>query len=307
MTGFGLVAREGAPFVGIAKGYFADAGLRVSVLPGQAGDANVQQLLAGHADVAVLDFSKLMTVLAAMAVHGDPDRPPFKVIAVVQQLTIIAIMALRGHGISTFADLPGKTLQQAYGTIGKILLPSIGKLAGFDADKVRWEVDTKPEQLVPDLVAGRVQGIVQFVPAAPTVQAAAHGVPVVVLPYSDEFGDLPGNVLVARTDLIEGDPGLIRRFVGAYLHSLAYAVTNPTESGKIIQKAAPAAVSSPDIAAAELTRMAPYVQVGPKLGRLDRARAARAIALLESVLVIPGGLLRPDQFLATPFDATPTP
>jgi NitT/TauT family transport system substrate-binding protein len=41
LTGFGTFGREGYAWVAGAKGYFRDAGLRVNILPGAAGDANL--------------------------------------------------------------------------------------------------------------------------------------------------------------------------------------------------------------------------------------------------------------------------
>jgi NitT/TauT family transport system substrate-binding protein len=288
LTALGSTGREGYAYVAVAKGYFADEHIRVAVKPGAAGDTNMQVLRGGQAQFIAIDYS------GAVVRAGTGRFDGVRAIAVLQQKTMIALMALESSGIRSPRDLVGKSVAQPAGAVTKTLFPGYAKLAGLtDAEikTVKW-VDTQGGQLLPLLAARKVDAIGQFVPAAPTVSAAAKGAPVTVLAYSDYMSDLYGNVVVTRQDV---DRDLQRRFTRALFRGLRYAVDHPDEAGQIIHKAAP--VTSADGAAAELRLLQPYLgspQASPEL-------VVRSVALLQGMGMIPAPV-PPDRI----FDFTVT-
>jgi NitT/TauT family transport system substrate-binding protein len=179
-----------------------------------------------------------------------------------------------------------------------LLFPAYARLAGVDLRTVRW-VHAEAAQLPPALAAGRVEGIGTFVVARPSVEKAARGRTVVVLPYSDVLTDLYGNALLAATRVVRDDPDLVRRFAQALLKGLVYAVEHPEEAGQILHRRVPA--QDPATAAAELTLMRPYVRVNGAVGAIEPTRVARAIAILSGAGVLTGPL-EPDDVVA--FDTT---
>jgi NitT/TauT family transport system substrate-binding protein len=56
LTSYGTTPRETFPCVGVAKGFFRDVGIDLTVLPGQPADANLTSLAAGKAQFAALDY-----------------------------------------------------------------------------------------------------------------------------------------------------------------------------------------------------------------------------------------------------------
>src|SRR5262245_48073606 len=57
VTGFGTFGREAYAWVAKDKGYFAENGIEVTIVPGSAGETNLNLLRAGKADFAVIDYS----------------------------------------------------------------------------------------------------------------------------------------------------------------------------------------------------------------------------------------------------------
>jgi NitT/TauT family transport system substrate-binding protein len=275
LTGLGSTGREGYGYVADAKGYFADEHIRVTIRPGAAGESNLQVLAAGQAQFVAIDYA------GAVVRAGTGKFDGVRAIAVLQQKTTIALMTLESSGIRSPRDLVGKTVAQPAGAVTKTLFPAYARLANLtDAQirTVRW-VDAQGGQLPQLLAARKVDAIGQFVPAAPTVRAAARGAAVNVLAYGDYMTDLYGNVVVTRTGT---DPDLQRRFARALFRGLRYAVDHPDEAGQIIHAAAPATPA--DGAAAELRLLGPYVgtpQARPEM-------VARSIALLHGIGMIPG-------------------
>ena len=63
------------------------------------------------------------------------------------------------------------------------------------------------------------------------IQAAAQGRTPVVLPYSKYVADMYGTVLLATSSVLSSNPDLVRRFAGALVRSIRYAVDNTAEAG----------------------------------------------------------------------------
>lgn len=281
VTGLGLFGREGGAHVADAKGYFAEENIKVKVQPGQAGDYNLQALRGGRAQFVAIDYS------GAVVRAGTGKFEGLRCIGVLQQRTIIALMALASSGIRAPRDLLGKTIGVATGAVPKTLFPAYAKLAGLSEEQIRqvkW-IDSQGTQLPSLLAARRVDAIGQFVPAQPTVTAAAKGAPVTVLPYSDYMSDLYGNVVVTRTN-VDGD--LQRRFTRALVRGFRYAVDHPEEAGQIVHNAAPAV--SAETATGELRLLKPYTDTPAANPDL----VARSIALLQGIGLIPTAI-KPDQ------------
>jgi NitT/TauT family transport system substrate-binding protein len=275
----GAFGREAFAWVADAKGYFREVGIQVTIVPGAAGDENLKKIAAGVAQFGVIDYSGAVIRAGRAAFDG------FRLVAALNNQTLIAIMSLVGRGIMIPADLKGKTIAQAEGAVIKTLFPGYAKLAGLDPKTVRW-VEVAATGLPALLASGQVDGIGQFVVGKPAVAAAAKRPvdEVVTLPYSTYMADPYGNALVTAAKLIDTNPDLVRRFSGALLKGLEYAVANPEESGRILHAAMPA--SNPDTAAAELRLLNNYVGRSPSgapVGVFEPAKVSRGIALMQSL------------------------
>jgi NitT/TauT family transport system substrate-binding protein len=279
LTGLGAFGREAFAWVADAKGFFRDAGVAVTIVPGAAGDENLKKIAGNAAQFGVIDES------GAVIRAGRGNFDPFRLVAALNSQTLIAIMSLVGRGITIPADLKGKTIAQAEGAVIKTLFPGYAKLAGLDPKTVRW-VEVAATGLPALLASGQVDAIGQFVVGRPAVAAAAKRPvdDVITLPYSTYMTDPYGNALVTSQQLIDSNPDLVRRFAGALIKGLVYAVANPEESGRILTKAVPA--SNPDTAAAELRLLANYGGRSPSgapVGVFEPAKVSRGIALMQSL------------------------
>lgn len=287
LTGFGAAGREAHAWVAVAKGFFAEAGLDVTVQLGAPGENNTKLLLAGQAQFAGVDGS------GEFIRHSGGADVGTTIVAAVQQQTLLSIVAFKDSGITVPKDLEGKKLGGGVGAAPRTLFPGYAKLAGFDPATVRW-TEATPQQLPGLLIAGQVNAVGLFVVAAPGVQAAAKGRETVVLPYSAYFTDLFGTVLVAPTSLVKSDPDLVRRFTSALMKGLKYTVDNAKESAQILKQAQP--TQDLAVAAAEIEAMRPYALPNrdQQVGVVDPARAARSIAVLQGLDLLQSGLT-PDK------------
>jgi NitT/TauT family transport system substrate-binding protein len=280
LTGAGFIAAQGYGFVADAKGFFAEENLKVAVKPGRAGEANMQLVRSGQAQFAAIEYSGAITRAAAGQFDG------VHCVAVLNEKTTNALMALASSGIRTARDLPGKTVAVIPGSAPKILWPAYAglvtpRMSEQEIRSVRF-VDAPATQLATLLAAGKVDAIGQFAPGLPTVTAVAKGAPITVIAYGDYMTDMYGAVLVARDDV---DADVKRRFARALVKGLRYTVDHPDEAAQIISKASDG-VTKAEIAAKELRLLKPYVgspQATPEL-------VARSIALMQGIGAIPAAL-----------------
>jgi NitT/TauT family transport system substrate-binding protein len=291
LTGFFTFGREAPAYVALEKGYFAEENIEVDIQPGEGTINNVTNTVEGRAQFSSVDFTG-----ALLAYGGELVPRGFTVVAAIQQQTVFSIIALEKSGIRTPKDLEGKTIGDAPGSFGPLLWPVYADLAGIDASTVEVDNSFEP-QLLPTLLAeGQVDAIGQFLLGQPTIEAAAGGEPAVVLPFSDVLSNLYGVSLVTSTETAQQNPELVRRFNRALMRGLADAVANPQEAGEIMLKHVPE-TTDPEVAAAEMTLMQPYVQPldpAAPLGSMDEQRVAQSIAILEGAGVIPEGMTPQD-------------
>lgn len=286
LTAVGAFGRESYAWVAKEKGFFTEAGIEVEIRPGSGTTENLALLASGRAQFSANDLSAVMIVLG-----NGKYRADVRAVAVIQQRTLNSVTALASTGVKTPRDLSGRTIGGVRGGAPWLLFPAYARLAGLDAGTVKW-VGVEAAQMPKLLATGKVDGVGQFVVARRSVEKAAGGRPAVVLPYSDVLTDLYGNALIASTKVLREDPDLVRRFAGALLAGLVYAIEHPEETGQILRKYVPTA--DPAIAAAEVDLMVPYVRANGVVGVFEGARVARAIAILRGTGIIAGELSTAD-------------
>lgn len=294
-TSFGQNGREAYAYVAKEKGFFTEAGLDVTITPGAGTGELLKQITGGRIDFAPVDSTGYLLQVGGGQVKGVTG------VAAIQQRSLAGLMTLEGRGINTPKDLEGKKIGEQQGGTNGLMFPTYAKLAGIDASKVTF-VNVPAPQLAANLASGSVDVIGQFVVGKPTIEKAAGGKKAIVLPYSDFITDLYGNVLVTTEKMAKEKPDLVKRFRDALLKGLKYAIENPEESGRILNKYAP--TSNAEVAAEELKLMAAYVTTGGSgtIGALDSQRVARCIAILQGANAIPAGLT-PEKVVS--FDLTP--
>jgi NitT/TauT family transport system substrate-binding protein len=275
LTGFGTTPRETFPWVGLAKGFFRDAGIDLTVLPGQPSDANLKSLAAGKAQFASIDY--------VSAVRGAANFPDYRAIEVLQNTTLLSMVTLAGRGITKPADLAHHTLGTAPAAATQTLFPAYAKAAGFDpsTDKI---VNAPSDQLPSLLASGRVDAIGASFTDTANAEAAAPGKTAIAFPYGQFITDLYGSVVLATTSVLSGKPDLVQRFAAAMAKSLQYCVDNPEESGKLVQAQLPTVKGA--VVAKINTRLKEFVGSFA----FDHDKVARSIAVLQGAGLAKAGL-----------------
>lgn len=281
-TSFGNFGRDAYVYVAIEKGYMREAGFDVNVTSGPGSVDNMKFVAAGRLDYAPVDIGALVVTRANEGV-------PVKVVSVVHQNTMSAILSLQESGIRRPADLVGKTLADSPASTVRVLFPVYARKAGIDPARVTWR-DAAPPALPALLAAKQVDGIGQFVVGRPLISAAAQK-PVSALRYSEFLPGLLGIGIIASDEKIRTSPGEVRRFVRAINRGLKFAIDNPRQAAAILKRYQP--LVNEDVAMRELKVMKFFVETqGVKrhgIGYIDLQKMKSTTSVVANGFRLPAG------------------
>nr|WP_314705161.1 ABC transporter substrate-binding protein [uncultured Comamonas sp.] len=209
----------------VAKGYFKQVGLDVSVDAGNGSGGAVQRVASGAYDMGFADMASLMEFHA-----NNPDAPNKPVgVMVVYNNTPAAVMALKKSGIKTAADLSGKKLGAPVFDSGRKAFPVFAK-ANKIANVTWTSMDPPLRETM--LVRGDIDAITGFTFTS-LLNLEARGAKasdVVVLQYADHGVKHYGNVIIASPKLIKENPEAIKQFLAAFSKGAKEVMANPGAS-----------------------------------------------------------------------------
>ncbi|RYX91628.1 MAG: taurine ABC transporter permease [Comamonadaceae bacterium] len=211
--------------VPVAKGYFKDAKLDVTVDAGNGSGGTVTRVASGSYDMGFADLAALMEFHA-----NNPDAPNKPVaVMMVYNNTPASVMALKKSGIRTPADLNGKKLGAPVFDAGRRAFPIFAKANSISG--VQWTAMDPPLRETM-LARGDVDAITGFTFTS-LLNLEARGIKaddVVVLQYPDYGVKLYGNVIIASPKLIKENPAAVKAFLAAFSKGVKDVIANPAAS-----------------------------------------------------------------------------
>jgi NitT/TauT family transport system substrate-binding protein len=279
MTGFGAVGRDAFAWVARDKGFFRDAGIEVDIRKGAGNVPNLTALKADQAQFAAMDFA------GAEVLAGQGRFTEWRAVAAIHQQTLVSIMTTKSTGITKPSGLKNKKIATASGSVSELLFPAYARLAGLDPKTVTLQ-GVQPTALNGLMASRKVDAVSTFLLSKTALETATKQ-PVLVMPYSDYLKSQYGNVIVARAQIIDADPGLVQRFTDAALKGLQYSLDHPEEAAQILNAAEPGAPIP--AAVGEIEAMKPFTG-GTYLGRIDEQRVTASISELTRAALMPPGL-----------------
>jgi len=206
----------------VAKGYFKQAGLDVTVDAGNGSGGTVTRVASGSYDLGLADIAALMEFHA-----NNPDAPNKPVaIMMVYNNTPAAVFALKKSGIQTPADLAGKKLGAPVFDAGRKAWPIFAK-----ANKVSgatW-VSMDPPLRETMLVRGDVDAITGF-SFTSLLNLEARGAKagdIVMFPYALHGVKLYGNAIIASPKILKENPAAVKAFLKAFAKGTKEVLANP--------------------------------------------------------------------------------
>ena len=209
----------------VAKGYFKDAKLDVTVDAGNGSGGTVTRVASGAYDLGFADLAALMEFHA-----NNPDAPNKPVaIMMVYNDTPASVMALKKSGIKTPADLNGKKLGAPVFDAGRRAFPIFAKANNVSG--VQW-TSMDPPLRETMLMRGDVDAITGFTFTS-LLNLEARGAKaedVVILPYPQYGVKLYGNAIIATPKILKENPAAVKAFLAAIAKGAKDVIADPAAS-----------------------------------------------------------------------------
>lgn len=268
-------------FHALDAGYFADAGLTVTISEGAGSLDAIPKVATGAFPIGFADINSLMRFLdqnpgapvtAVMMVY---DKPPF------------AVVGRKSLGVEAPADLTGKILGAPPPDGAWAQFPIFAAENGLDMAAITVEPVGFPTR-EPMLAEGNVAAITGF-SFSSALNLQRLGVPeddIAILLMADYGVDLYGNAIIVNTDFAAENPALVTGFITAVAKGWKDAIATPDAAIAALMTRNPAAD-----AALETQRLQMAIDgnvltefvVANGMGSIDSARMDSAIEQTKSV------------------------
>ena len=211
--------------VPVAKGYFKDEKLNVTVDAGNGSGGTVTRVASGTYDMGFADLAALMEF------HANNPTAPNKPVAVmmVYNNTPAAVLALKKSGIKTPADLNGKKLGAPVFDAGRKAWPIFAKANNITG--VTWTAMDPPLRETM-LVRGDIEAITGF-SFTSLLNLEARGIKaddVVILPYPSYGVKLYGNAVIVGEEFLKKNPEAVKAFLRAFTKGMKDVIADPKGS-----------------------------------------------------------------------------
>lgn len=193
-------------FLAQDKGYFADAGLEITMDQGNGSGAAVGQVAAGAYDIGFGDINALIRLAAE-----KPDEAPIGIFQMYNQPPF-TVAVRRDSDIHTAKDLEGKLLGGAANDGALKLWPAFTKIAGIDTTGIEL-TNFQPNLREQMLRSGQVDGVFGYVNTI-RFSAKLSGMDpdeeIRFIRYGDYGMDLYSNGIIVSRELAAEHPEAMR-------------------------------------------------------------------------------------------------
>ena len=270
-------------YVAKAKGWYADAGVELDVLP--YGGTAPEAIIAAHQAECGISFQDALTFAAAAG------APVVSTMAILQH-TAQEIAVLESSSITTPRDLDGK-VYAGFGYPNEV--PTLQAVIRDDGGTGEFDVVTLDTAAYEALYAKRADFVITF-SAWEGLEAELRDIPLRAFQFTDYgFPDFYQVVLACDRDWLAANPDTAKAFVGATARGLEYAQENPEDAAAILIEQNPGVFdANPELPAASAVFMADQGLLVDGQGRvgvqtLDQWTAYSSFLFEQGLLTDAGG------------------
>ena len=217
-------------YVALDQGYYKEAGLDVEIVEPTEG-ATATLVAVGKGDFGI-SYQEDVTIALT-----SKDPLPIKTIAALIQHNTSGFVTYADKDIKSPKDFEGKTYAGWGGPGEEAVLKAVMTKDGADFSKLNMVIsDGSGFEALKDKV-----DIEWFFEGWDNVKCKLNNFPInyMELRQLDDRLDYYTPVIIANQDTLEQKPEMVKKFLAATEKGYRYAIENPDESAKILQKYAP--------------------------------------------------------------------
>ena len=271
-------------FGGWTKGFWEEQGIDITITRGYGSGDTVTKIAGGAADFGIADIGALITARARTGV-------PVKQIMQTYTHSPHSLFVLKSSGITTFQGLEDKKIGITPGNSHRVYFPKVAERAGTDPSKIIWS-NSDASAMAALLISKKIDAAPFFAMHHYYQNKAAMraGEEIVVLPFVETGFAIYATGLVARDDMIEENPDLVRRFLVANRNAMEWARDNREEACTLHVERVPEVAHDDCMGSlnATMTFVFNDHSSATGLGRHDPARLAFTYEVVADAQDLPG-------------------
>ena len=271
-------------FGGWTKGFWEEQGIDINITRGYGSGDTVTKIAGGAADFGIADIGALITARARTGV-------PVKQIMQTYTHSPHSLFVLKSSGITTFQGLEDKKIGITPGNSHRVYFPKVAERAGTDPSKIIWS-NSDASAMAALLISKKIDAAPFFAMHHYYQNKAAMraGEEIVVLPFVETGFAIYATGLVARDDMIEENPDLVRRFLVANRNAMEWARDNREEACTLHVERVPEVAHDDCMGSLDATMTFVFNDHSSAtgLGRHDPARLAFTYEVVADAQDLPG-------------------
>ncbi len=279
---FIALGRHAPWYLAVAKGYFKEERLNVTVMPSKGTADAIRAVETGIADIGFIDVPSLVASGSAAA--------SMRMVAVNYQKAPYCVFSLNpGANVNVPKDMVGLEFGSSTASFVPRIHQAFMKMHGLDPNTLRV-VNIDGAARVPMLVARKVQSIDLFVMSEPAIKRAVKDGEAKCMLLGDHGLDIYANGIGVKEEFLQKNPEVVRGFVRAALRGWKDALANPEEAARLQTQTLKAL--DPGIIVEEL-RIVRRLAVTPDtekfgLGAMNMEKMARTVDFINNNVPIEG-------------------
>jgi NitT/TauT family transport system substrate-binding protein len=219
------LGRHAPWYVTLAKGYYKQEGLSVTIAAARGTADSIRAVDSGVADLGFIDIPSLVAVGA--------DSSSIRMVAVNYQLPPYSVFSINpGANITRPQDMVGKEFSAGNASLIPRIHQAFIKQNGLDPSTLKI-VNLDPGSLVAALATRRIQSIGLFAMSESAIKRAVQDGEVKHMLLADHGLDIYANGIGAKDDFLKKNPEVVQRFVRASLRGWKDALANPEEAAQL--------------------------------------------------------------------------
>src|SRR5262245_61190339 len=203
------LGRHAPWYVALAKGYYKDEGLNVTIASARGTADSIRSLDSGVADIGFIDIPSL--------VAAGADNSTIRMVAVNYQLPPYSVFSLNpGANITRPQDMVGKEFSAGNASLIPRIHQAFMQQNGLDSSTLKV-VNLAPASLAAALAARRIQASGPFAMSETAIRRAVQDGEVKHMLLADHGLDIYANGIGVKEEFLQKNPDVVRRFVRASL------------------------------------------------------------------------------------------
>lgn len=263
----------------LVRGFYKDAGLDVTIEPGNGSQITAQLVAAGKADIAFADAAPVMKLISSGA--------KMKILSTILQGNPNQVTALKKTGLKSVADLKGRSIGMPSSGSQPTMFPLVMAANGLKDGDVR--IVTMPgDSLVASLMQGTVDTIAGSVDSY-AITLKGLGAETTDFLFIDSGAPTVSTSIIASDAFLAASPDIARKFVAASLKGWYATLAEPAAGVAALKKNFPDANEKAAPAQIEATKFLMCVNRAKFVGKATPEQWADSVKIFAQIGVLPQG------------------